>query len=679
MTVAVEERTEQAAPRAASSFWSLGLSREAALPLAIFAAIMVAGGVLRFWDLGARAFHHDESLHATFSWRFSEGLGYTHDPLMHGPFQFHGTALSFVLFGDGDYQARIMPALFGTALIAMAWLLRDRVGAWGVVFLGAFLAFSPTLLYFSRFIREDIFTAVWTLGLVIALWRYIDRGQARYLVTAAALLAFSFATKETTFVTMAVFIAYFDLYASQNLAEQTRDGRPWAAWRRAALTAAYAPFAWAIVALWPLLRWLRGKLRLRRRTPAMDVVLLLGTLTLPQFAAIIGAPIDSLGSLGNAAPSWFQPAPGIESTAVIGVVTVGALVTVIALIAATALVGVLWNWRVWLIGALVFYGIYFALFTTFFTNEHGVSSSIWGSLDYWIEQQDVKRGEQPGFYYLMLLPVYEFLPLLIGLAAAAPLALRGDPFSRFLMFWFGMTLLGLSLAGEKMPWLSVHLALPLAVLATYAASRAARRVEWRRLRPLWPRAWAAGAVVAAFALLAALTIRASITASFGHDADGARPVEMLVYTQTSPELLGALRRIEAQAESSGAGRSLPIYIDSAEGLAWPWAWYLRDYRSTMYVDFSTGFEPPAGSVALVYGVNEAALKLAPGKWERAATYTHRWWFPETYRNTSLGGFAGDLLDGSAWQLWWRYFYDREPPDEIGRLEAALYLPAGGGR
>src|SRR5258707_2251986 len=50
-----------------------------------FLGLMFIGLVLRFWDLGAKAFHHDESLHAFYSWRLYDGPGYGHDPLMHGP------------------------------------------------------------------------------------------------------------------------------------------------------------------------------------------------------------------------------------------------------------------------------------------------------------------------------------------------------------------------------------------------------------------------------------------------------------------------------------------------------------------------------------------------------------------------------------------------------------------
>ncbi len=53
---------------------------EVALYIVIFA---VAFG-LRFWDLGSRALHHDESIHAQWSWGLLKG-NYRHDPVFHGP------------------------------------------------------------------------------------------------------------------------------------------------------------------------------------------------------------------------------------------------------------------------------------------------------------------------------------------------------------------------------------------------------------------------------------------------------------------------------------------------------------------------------------------------------------------------------------------------------------------
>ena len=647
--------------------------RPVLISFALVLALTVAASVLHFWQLGDRAFHHDESLHAVYSWYLAEGRGYHHDPLMHGPFLFHSSALTDLLFGDGDAQARSVPALLGAALIPMAWLLRDRIGLAGAVILAALLAISPTILYFSRFARNDAIIAAWTLGIVIAVWRYVDRGQVRYLVATAALLALSFATKETTFITVALFLIYFDLYAAWQMAGQLPgrlgDARGWTPRPRLAVAALLAlllaPVAWLIVAAWPLIAPWRRRLGLIERTAAMDVLLVLGTFALPQFAAGVQVPLEKAGvELARPVSAIFGLSPTYEAR-------VG-LVTVVGLLLATAMVGLGWNRRAWLWCALAFYLIFFTLFTTFYTNGDGFASGIWGSLDYWLAQQDVRRGSQPAYYYLMVLPVYEFLPLLVSLFAAIPLLLKGTPFHRFLLFWFGGTLFGLSVAGEKMPWLTVHLALPLAVIAA-AALGTLVRAAWRDLRISV--VVLAGSGLAAALLLSVLIVRTGLIAGFDHGEDGAKPVELLVYTQTSSQLLEARDRIAAYARESGQGVDLPIYVDSAEGLSWPWAWYLRDYRAVYYADFATGYRPPAGSVVIVYRPNGSVIAATPETWQDAGLFVHRAWFPEVYRGVTFRSFLDDLADGDSRQVWWSFFYRREVPAEIGELYAVLYLPA----
>ena len=69
-------------------------------------------------------------------------------------------------------------------------------------------------------------------------------------------------------------------------------------------------------------------------------------------------------------------------------------------------------------GAVIFYGIWGLLYTTFFTNITGVGSGVWRSLGYWI----VPAGRGPGRPALVLL-----LPAdsLIRVSAAPLLSARG--------------------------------------------------------------------------------------------------------------------------------------------------------------------------------------------------------------------------------------------------------------
>ena len=99
-----------------------------------YAALVVLGFGFRLWDLGARAMHHDESLHAYYSYQLLQGNGYEHSPLLHGPFQFFGTALTFFLTGGAnDFTARLLPALFGGALVVLPLAFRSRLGKGGAL------------------------------------------------------------------------------------------------------------------------------------------------------------------------------------------------------------------------------------------------------------------------------------------------------------------------------------------------------------------------------------------------------------------------------------------------------------------------------------------------------------------------------------------------------------------
>src|SRR5438034_9801577 len=97
------------------------------LEKALYVGIVLFGALLRLWELGPRMLHHDESLHALYSWYLYVGRGYVHDPMMHGPTLFEIGALMYFLFGATDAVARLGASLFGLLLVGLAWLTRDFI------------------------------------------------------------------------------------------------------------------------------------------------------------------------------------------------------------------------------------------------------------------------------------------------------------------------------------------------------------------------------------------------------------------------------------------------------------------------------------------------------------------------------------------------------------------------
>ena len=668
--------------------------------LAAYAALIVVAGGMRFWDLGTRALHHDESLHAWTAWKLFQGQGYEHQPWMHGPLQFFGTAASFFLFGVSDYTARILPAVAGSAAVALPFFLRKRLGAIGALLAAAGIAFSPTLLYFSRFARNDVYIALFTLGLVACLWRYVDERKPLYLYIAALVLGISFATNESTFINAAVLVVFLNVWLAVRFWRQLRDRNELDGASSASVLALLLPSAWAVVALWPFTNRWRDRVGLRDWHPAASFLIVIGTLTLPQFAAAVLIPLESLFSVSDA--SLARAAGSHTRENVLG------LFTIAGLVAASAAVGLRWNLRVWGIAALLFYIPYALLYTSLFTNMDGFYSGHWGSLDYWLSQQDVARGQQPWFYYLMLIPAYEFLPLAFAAPALFYWTLRGDVFRGFLVFWFVATVFGYSVAGEKMPWISVYPTLPLVliaavflgdVLAAGLPQRAASRLQ-PYAEPLAAAALGALAVALGVfgpsgggwvALRILLILAASVAViwllmpvDFGRSAEtrtkgrrraagpflresdhrrtaalgcaalagGLLAASLFVAVRLTYQYGDVPRELLVYTQTSpyvpdivesieAAGRQSGLNHDLPiviEGGIEPWTWYLRDYRP-VYRTIGANFPPPPGAVVILLASNEQAMQPFAGDYDQPVRFPLRWWYPEfdTYKTAPTAG------------------------------------------
>lgn len=747
--------------------------------VALYAVIFALAVALRFWDLGSRALHHDESIHAQWSWDLLRG-NYRHSPIFHGPFYYHVQGAVFFIFGANDYTSRVSAAIFGSAIVALPLLLRRWLGPVGTIAAVAFLAFSPTVVYYSRFLREDIYMAAFVLLMVAAMWRYFAGDRERWLIVFAAAFTGAMTTKEGTFLTVAVFLIFLDLHVAADLAGQTLRARGLESrLRHVVLTGGYAVWVVPVVALWPLLAGLRRSLDLEERLPrSADVLILLGTMTLPLLTPMARIPLERFGVLETDIPltagkftsrlNWeFHLNTGATSTDRLALAGLFAVT-----VSAAAYVGLQWKPKLW---ALCFFGgaiIYLTLMTSFWTNWDGLVSGPWGSLDYWRTQQHVYRGDQPWYYYFMVMPAYEFLTLAICLGGLWWSVVRGNAFSRFLVFWLAGQWLALSYGSEKMPWLNTHLAVPSAILAAWTVNRAwgawNPRPGGRTVATTLGAVAAASAVAvmlivllpgggalnalkvvlaAALAGVAAYTVRSrgrevaglalvtAVVAGFAFFSlrtmvqasftRGDVPKDLLIYTQSSPDIPLIMADINRLAEATGKGYYLPIAVDGSDSFAWPWAWYLRDFKCVSHTDLGKadlgtstcqGEEQPY-QVLLVNKANKERVEDAlaqqnDGYYAAPRPYPHRWWFNEAYKSavqvtkgeecSADSGNCGPfrfatwktLLDGvvhGGWPATWYKFWRDHDPDDIttlnpnalpgaackscGSVDAVAYFPA----
>jgi len=438
---------------------------------AIYIAFILIAIVSRFWGLGDRVMSHDESLHTQFSYQFYRGDGFSHTPLMHGPFLFHATALSYWLFGDNDFTARIPAAVFGVILILLPYFLRPWLGRIGAIFTSFIFLISPYLLYYSRYIRHDIYAIVAAMIIFTAIWYYLDHRSEKHLWLFAGALSFLFTTKEVSFIYVAIFgsfvvirllpqiaasdwfkkkresltvpllIVLFGLmlvgggfvgqYATSLATEETPatavdTSEETTTDVESPLSTTEKIFRWtAIVGIGlaglGLLLAVKGLRPFIENYPEFDIIILFSTLILPFMAPVLITiagwdPQDY--SLGPCLLNNQENLNGIQlllrrigSPSWWSCTLTSGLPRIYFFAGLTiiisVLVGLWWHRRRWLIAAAIFYSIFLVLFTSIFI----------GSLGYWLVQQEVQRGSQPVFYYFFVVPFYEFLPVIFSLLA----------------------------------------------------------------------------------------------------------------------------------------------------------------------------------------------------------------------------------------------------------------------
>lgn len=180
---------EATAP-SASSASSTHLARAASrvtVAHALLAAIVGAAALLRLTDLGSVPLSAEEASSALAVYAFWQPDAVV--PSGVSPAYFTLTALLTPLLGYSDGVMRLVPALFGVALVALPWLLRDRLGTVGALVVSALLTVSPVLAILSRTAGGDASALFAALLLLIALIHYTKTRAVAWLTAAAITVA----------------------------------------------------------------------------------------------------------------------------------------------------------------------------------------------------------------------------------------------------------------------------------------------------------------------------------------------------------------------------------------------------------------------------------------------------------------------------------------------------------
>lgn len=748
----------------------------------IVTVIIILAVLSRFIMLGERVMSHDEVNHVVPSYNLYKGMGYVHDPVTHGPFQFHIVALSYFILGDNDFSSRVPAALFSVAaIIFVLFAFRRYLGRIGALAGGFLFLISPFLLYYGRYTRNEGFIELFAVVTFSGFLRYFEKRDHFSLYLLAIVTALQFTTKEVAYIYTAQLLLFcgilflFDLWKLLRQAEEIRSKCFHLFLGALVLIAAGTGLFFAfksdpanslltilgavicgiglvmavasIVIIIVKLGW--AKLR---TLPTFNLILFIGALILPLLTAF---PVKLIG--------W-DPLDYSSN----GMLRTGIVLGILTFI--SFLAGCWWNRKVFLKAAAAFYLIFIVFYTTLFSNGQGFFTGIIGGLGYWLSQQDVQRGGQPFYYYgLILIPLYEFAAL-AGTVLAVYFASKHhlffqkpssylsqeeitepemriedtsevpeepkylddfsasdsdniDPESNLItpedpefengsgpgitgndgriptlllfLYWSVSALLAYSVAGEKMPWLSVHIAIPLALSAAWGIGYLLETSPWEKIftrngligiaslitgffalngvistssgaiKPfsgkelvqlkatnqfilsaaalifiifvlfqVW-RKWSANSILKTFTLFV-LFVLTSLQARTAYTAsfinyDYAN--ELLVYAHAGPGPKTILKQIEEVAARTGQGKAIKVAYDN--DALYPYWWYFRDYNAKFYFEENPTRELRNYDVIIANTSKEGRLEPIVRNGYYRYEYIRLWWPNQDYWNLTI--------------------------------------------
>jgi uncharacterized protein (TIGR03663 family) len=567
----VDASTKQSAPYPSES-------RRALPALAAFGLLVAYILATRLIRLDLRPVQHDESMFAYYSYRSLVAEPYEFLPILHGPLLEWATTLVFLIAGDSNTTMRLFPALCGVGVALVLWALRGTIGSRAALLAIAFLAISPTLLFFSRFCRNDIPFLFTAILLVWNATQYARSGSRLHLIAAILCAGLAVSIKETYVIFFFILLSYAvacGIHAA--IRNRPLDEVPILQGLRRALTRHWSASLFGLVLASALVVTLYTSFfHYPRHWDGVVKALIYWTaehrshrIDGPYHFYLIHLAIYELPFLIFWAAFLAREAWRRESSD------------------AASRAGRLLRWG-WLALSLVTLVLYWdTRLPPFF--ERFAHMTL--GLHPWMAVQ---------------------LVVVVG-AASWNHVERGHYFHAFADTWTGASLVIYSYAGEKVPWVTAHIVLPMLLSAALYADDLLR--EWEApdtARPGTGR-WIASATAAAgLGWLVWLSL-------FVNFVNAGNPIERHSYAGAHPQFQTAVDRVIDEALNGPMGYDTRIAFEGE--LAWPMWWHLRRF------DFKTPRLPespgPSFLIAdeLVY--RERGVMLEGYEWERVR-FRHYW-------------------------------------------------------
>lgn len=247
-----------------------------------------------------------------------------------------------------------------------------------------------------------------------------------------------------------------------------------------------------------------------------------------------------------------------------------------------------------LLAGLLFVAIGVLLYSSFFTNLHGILDSVL-TFTFWTKtgQHGIYNREWSTYLHWLL---QEEGPILFlgAIGTVVALVQARSRAAVFAAFWTMGIIAAYSLVPYKTPWLVLSLILPLVVMTGYVIEEMYQ-----------PGLRAFTAMVAVGAVC--FSLYQAIDISFIHYDENTDDYPY-VYAHTNRDFLSLIKEIEAIAAANPAKKQIGISVLSPEH--WPMPWYLRDYPNVGYFGHVVPTSQPI-VIALKPQVPELQQQLGP--------------------------------------------------------------------
>ena len=294
------------------------------------------------------------------------------------------------------------------------------------------------------------------------------------------------------------------------------------------------------------------------------------------------------------------------------------------------------------------------------------------------------------------------------------------PTLALLLFWSGMSLLAFSFAGERMPWLTTHITMPMILTTGWLLGYLIEKINWEEVRE--KRGWLVlllscvffvafgsllgsllgseppfqgkdllqlqatsdfllalvgtlGAGAGLFALLknwgganfwraallvflGLLSLQTARTAYRAAYINYDNAMELLVYAHSTGDMKDSVEQIETISNRLYGDKTIKIAYDN--DVRYPYWWYMRDYPNK--VDFDSNVTKSLQDSPIIVVGSSNFSKIEPVVRDDYYRYDLKrmWWPNESlYRNWSLGSVLNDWKDPAKRSAIWQLWFNRD--------------------